>query len=281
MANGIIRIQKYQKNALQGVENHHKRKTKISTTNHDINYDLSGQNQSLIKPSAGSFLKSCEERIEKAGVKKVRSNSVVACEALVTASPDFFKEKDTKIMNAYFKRSLWFLQDFYGKENIISADVHLDESTPHMHVVFTPITVDNRLSARDLISKSQLQKLQDEFYRDVTYDFGLERGERGSKRKHLDTIDYKKQTIKKLSNKVSEKRKREEEISSEISEKARWIENADYDIAKKKLEIGEINLRIDDLKIKTENNLNMFGQLKKENEELSNEIAVKKNYCRY
>ena len=89
----------------------------------------------------------------------------------------------------YFTRALEFMKKEVGEQNIISAIIHMDEKTPHMHLCFTPITEDNRLSAKEIIgNKPKLVEWQDKFHEFMAQRWPeLERGEPASetKRKHI------------------------------------------------------------------------------------------------
>ena len=65
-------------------------------------------------------------------VAVTRSDSVRVVEALITASPEFFKGKKKTEVKAYFDEALRFMEKHQSKDTIISAVVHVDEKTPHM-----------------------------------------------------------------------------------------------------------------------------------------------------
>src|SRR5699024_11423084 len=65
---------------------------------------------------------------------RTRSDSVRVVEALVTATPEFFQGKKKSEIRAYFQEALNFLQQNQDPKTIISAVVHMDEKTPHMHL---------------------------------------------------------------------------------------------------------------------------------------------------
>ena len=100
-------------------------------------------------------------------------------EALVTASPEFFKGKKTAEVKAYFTHAMDFIEKHQNPNTIISAVVHMDEKTPHMHLCFVPLTEDGRLSAKDIIgNKKKLTWWQDEFWKHMVKRYPeLERGE--------------------------------------------------------------------------------------------------------
>ena len=97
----------------------------------------------------------------------------------MTGSPELFRGKNPQEICAYFRHALDFLTQRQRPETILSAVIHLDEKTPHMHVTFVPLTADNRLSAKEIIgNRKQLIQWQDDFYRHMTRQYPqLERGE--------------------------------------------------------------------------------------------------------
>ena len=103
-------------------------------------------------------------------------------EALVTASPEFFKGKKRSEVKAYFTEALDFIQKHQSKDTIISAVVHMDEKTSHMHLCFVPLTEDKRLSAKEIVgNKKKLTWWQDEFWKHMVKKYpDLERGESAS-----------------------------------------------------------------------------------------------------
>ena len=95
---------------------------------------------------------------------RVRKDSVKFVDTLVTVSPEFAKAHEVE-MPEYFRRAFDFLKERVGEENIISAVVHMDEKTPHMHLCFVPLTRDKRLSAKEILgNKKSMIRWQDDFY---------------------------------------------------------------------------------------------------------------------
>jgi hypothetical protein len=116
-------------------------------------------------------------------------------DTLITASPKFFKGKKCEEVKAFFERATDFLAKKLGRDNIFSAVVHMDEKTPHLHLCFTPITKDGRLSAKDILgNRASLVTWQDEFWSYMIKGYPeLERGESASKtgRRHIPTRVFK------------------------------------------------------------------------------------------
>jgi hypothetical protein len=195
MAFAICRIEKYQASLVRGIEIHDMRE-KPSKSNPDIDRDKSAENVMLVKSE--DWAKSINERLAKLDLKKaIRKDAVVMCQAMITTTHGGLDHLDAKGKSDYFTDSLRFLQERYGKDNIFSAVIHMDEKTPHMHVNFTPIR-DGRLSAKAIFDRKELTSLQTDFHREVASSRGLERGEERQegqpKRRHQDVAMFKRTT---------------------------------------------------------------------------------------
>lgn len=178
------------KGAIQGISNHDTR-AKESKTNPDIDYEKSKQNYNLSENKL-TYHEKIKERISELPLKKsVRKDAVVMAQVLVTSDKFFFDGISQEKQKEFFQDSYDFLAEQYGKENIVSAVVHMDEKTPHMHFNFIPATEDGRLSAKEILTPKTLGKQHDEFYQQVGKKYGLERGEKGGNRNHLETKEYK------------------------------------------------------------------------------------------
>ena len=175
------------------LEAHHERKKEQYASNPDIDTSRSKYNFHIVKPD-GRYYHFIQSRIEQARCR-TRKDSTRFVDTLITASPEFFKGKSPKEIAAYFQRAADFLIDRVGRENIVSAMVHMDEKTPHLHLVFVPLTKDNRLCAKEIIgNRANLTKWQDDFHACMVEQYpDLERGESASKtgRKHIPTRLFK------------------------------------------------------------------------------------------
>lgn len=129
---------------------------------------------------------------------RVRKDSVRVVEALVTASPEFFKDKSRSEVKAYFAYALKFLESKQSPDTFLSAVIHMDEKTPHLHLCFVPLTADGRLSAKEIIgNRKNLVKWQDEFWQHMVKQYPeLERGESASQtgREHIPPRIFKEMT---------------------------------------------------------------------------------------
>lgn len=140
MSVGIVRVQKMGGGSVKGIEIHDRReKDGISHTNKDIDWERTKQNYDLHPEQNHNFYQAVKERISELHLQRaVRKDAVVMAQVLVTSENDFFKNLSPEQTKIFFKDSYKFLADRYGKENVISATVHMDERTPHMHFNFVP-----------------------------------------------------------------------------------------------------------------------------------------------
>ena len=117
---------------------------------------------------------------------------------MFTATLDFFKGKKLPEVRRFFEEALRFFEQYQSRETIISAVVHMDEKTPHMHLSFVPLTPDGRLSAKDIVgNKKKLTWWQDKFWEHMVQKYpDLERGESASQtgRDHIPPRIFKEMT---------------------------------------------------------------------------------------
>ena len=195
MAYTILRFAKRKGGAAKAIAAHNERTKEAYASNPDIDKSRTVQNYHLIAPR-WSYGQEIRHRISMAGCR-VRRDSVKFVDTLVTVSPEFAKEHDAE-MAEYFNRAFEFLKERVGEENIISAVVHMDEKTPHLHLCFVPLTKDGRLSAKEILgNKKAMIQWQDDFYACMAERWPeLERGTPAveTKRKHLTPQWYKKVT---------------------------------------------------------------------------------------
>ena len=176
----ILRFAKYKGPEIGHIESHNERTKEKYASNPDIDTSRSNLNFHLITPER-KYRAESEKKIAEAGCR-TRSDSVRVVEALVTASPEFFKGKKKSEVRAYFTEALDFIQKYQSKDTIISAVVHMDEKTPHMHLCFVPLTGDKRLCAKEIVgNRKKLTWWQDEFWAHMVKKYpDLERGESAS-----------------------------------------------------------------------------------------------------
>lgn len=281
MSYAIIRNEKYKRENLKGIYRHNERKNK-NYSNKNIDTSKSHLNYSIKEPTY-SYEKEFDKIKEKYNLKgQIKTVSNIVCEYIITSDKKFFesiREKETK---RYFETAYKFVCEYknLGEQYILSAKVHLDEETPHLHLAFIPVvhTIDKKRNAIDKIACSEFWKakdsyiqLQNAFYSYITENgFDLERG-KPSSRGHLSVKDYKeitnyekfKQTLKdikiELPNVPSIKdfgkltAKRDEKIQNEIIEPKDKIIDMLYSDNKKLYQELEKQINVIDKTEKLEN----------------------------
>lgn len=189
----IMRTEKRKRTDITGIQKENNRTA--TGYNNSVNRERSELNVPLIQ--SNNWTQDIKAEIDRAGAH-TRSNSVVALDTLYTASPQFFDDKTQEQTEHFFKECLQFHQKRFG--HIISAVIHYDETTPHLHVVSVPLTQDGRLSARDVIgNRAKMSRTQDMFYEQVGKVYGLDRGERGDgqeKKEHTSAQEHKLREVK-------------------------------------------------------------------------------------
>jgi len=194
MANyAIMRIEKRKLGAVGRICKHNERLKTEYKSNPDIDPERSHLNYHLVTPK-DNYRKEVLDRITHAGAR-MRKDSVAMQDCFIGATPEWIRAKPPEEQREYFEHAVRFFENHFGKENIISAVVHMDEATPHMHLCFVPLTRDGRLSSKELIGGPKgLTKLQDQFYVYMQNKYlDITRGipARISKRTHIPVYMYK------------------------------------------------------------------------------------------
>lgn len=189
----IMRTEKRKKSDLSGIQ---KENTRTATEyNNKVSPGMDIFN--IVLKESSNWLQDINSEIQAAGAKP-RSNSVLALDTIYTASPEFFQGKTNQQNDDFFKDCLQFHQERFG--HIISAVVHYDETTPHLHIISVPLTKDGRLSARDVIgNKAKMSKTQDQFFEQVGRSYGLARGihmDGQEKKEHISAQEHELREIK-------------------------------------------------------------------------------------
>lgn len=146
----------------------------------NVDRDAPHPNREYLNHEQRNYGELAEQRINQVVTRKVRADQVKMVEVVMTGSPEAFK-RDAEGRAVDYSKSKWaqdnlhFLQNKYGKENVVSFTLHQDEKTPHVHAVIVPITTDGRLAAKELFTPQTLRELQTE-YAQVMQPHGMERG---------------------------------------------------------------------------------------------------------
>lgn len=207
MSYAIIRNEKLTKAQAMGAYKHNERKTKnhsnknIDSSKTELNYYL--------KKNELSYIKEFDRIKEKYDLKgQIRSNSNIMCEMVFTSNQKFFDKIGYEESKRYFEESYKFICEYknLGEQNIISAVVHIDEDTPHMHLLFIPVihTTDKQGNKIDKVccrdfwkGKNSYRDLQNSYFKHISKKgFKLERGElvEVTNREHYSVQEYKRIT---------------------------------------------------------------------------------------
>lgn len=189
----IMRTEKRKRTDLSGIQRENDRTA--TEYNNKVEPGMDIFNVTLKESS--NWLQDIDNEIQAAGAK-TRSNSVLALDTIYTASPEFFQGKTNAENDKFFQDCLKFHENRFG--HIISAVIHYDETTAHMHVISVPLTQDGRLSARDVIgNKAKMSKTQDQFFEQVGRGYELERGihmDGQEKKQHISAQEHRLREVK-------------------------------------------------------------------------------------
>ena len=203
----IIRNTKYKRENLKGIYRHNERKNK-NYSNNNIDKERSYLNYSIKSPKY-RYDKEFDRLKEKYNLKgQIKTVSNIACEYIITSDKQFFEEIGEEETKRYFQIAYKFVSEYknLGEQYIMSAKVHMDEETPHMHLIFLPVvhTTDKKGNDIDKLAcsefwkeKDSYRRLQDAFYQYMTsHNFELERGvpKEETGRVHIDIKEYKEIT---------------------------------------------------------------------------------------
>ena len=132
---------------------------------------------------------SCFAAIKNSIPEKRRKNAVLCIEHLITASPEW-SGWNTEKESEFFDKSLEFVKQKYGSENVIAHSIHRDETTPHLIVYVLPIDEKGGLNAKKWLGgRAKLSQTQTDFANEVK-SLGLERGLENSKARHKTLKKY-------------------------------------------------------------------------------------------
>ena len=216
----------------------------IERTIHPKNADASRShlNKELIvyPESIKNRTSAIQYRLDNAHLKrKIGTNQVRAIRVLLSGTHEVMKTiEENKQLNNWCNDNLNWIKETFGEENLVSAVLHMDEKTPHIHATIVPIVTgerrkandsqtykkknlnNNRLCADDIMARNKLKHYQNT-YAMAMAKYGLRRGIEGSEAKHISTTEYyrnlhlqNQQLEQEKNNKQSELKSIEKNISS-------------------------------------------------------------------
>ena len=207
MSYAIVRNEKLTRAEINGKGTHNDRKAK-NHTNKDIDPTRTHLNY-YIKKNEQSYTKEFDKYMKENDLQgHLRSNSIIMCQMVFTSDQAFFDKIGEKETRRFFETAYKFVCEYknLGEQYILSAKVHNDEDTPHMHLVFLPVvhTKDKKGNDIDKLAcsefwkeKDSYRRLQNAFYEYIIlHNFELERGlpKEETNRTHLSIEEYKKIT---------------------------------------------------------------------------------------
>ena len=309
MSYAIIRNTKYKRENLKGIFRHNERRNK-NYSNENIDKEKSYLNYSLKSPQY-SYEKEFDRIREEYNLKgQIKTVSNIACEYIITSDHDYFENIGEEETKRFFETAYKFVCEYkdLGEKYIMSATVHRDEATPHMHLIFLPVvhTTDKKGNPIDKLACSEFWKakdsyrqLQDAFYKYMVKNgFDLQRGlpKEETNREHYSVEEYKKITNFKQTKEILKNMKLELPDVPKIDDikMVRWSKKRDEkileDIIKPKddliNELYQNNLQMHQQLLRQAKTVEKATKYEKErnkiiedNENLHNEVEqIKKDY---
>jgi len=197
-------MQKFHKDAILGIQKHNQREGENSK-NKDIDSNKTMLNYDFVNEDKIKYHEEIKKMTATRVKRKIRNDAVLVAEFFVSASPEYMHAMSPDEQRKYFEASLDHIAGKYGQQNILYATVHNDESTPHMHVGFVPITEDRRLAAKDYFhGKTKIRRIQDDFHNYMNKrGYDIERGE-PSELQHKSVHEFKKEERQKELNNLDQ-----------------------------------------------------------------------------
>lgn len=308
----------YTINDLAQIGSHNKREKKAYNSNPDIKIELSKDNIELM-PLTDKYVKGfynltkeykkehdkrmkTEREDRKRTFKQMldKSQNVVADELLFTATNEFFKDMTKEDILDWANTCMEFVYEDLGytKDQVLHSVVHLDEKTPHIHCVVVPLVkkLDKRTNTeRYTISKKQyirdkihLSKLQDKYHERLTSKgYDLERGIKGSDRKHIKIKDYKK-INRKLEQNLNTRNDRLDKVMNEFESQMKTTKTIPFDkkhivvekdtfdtmnkVIKESKKIMELQPKINEIFNEVDSYVTSYNSLEKDNQKYKREV---------
>ncbi|MEK4444362.1 MobV family relaxase [Niallia sp. FSL K6-0077] len=215
----VARMQKMKSQNLGGIQRHNQREfenhsnKEIDVSRSHLNFDLFNHENIDYRDRIMNII---EE--QKEGSRAIRKDAVLVNEWIITSDKKFFEGLDQEQTKKFFTTAAEFFEERYGKQNIAYGQVHLDETTPHMHLGVVPMR-EGKLQAKNVFNRKELLAIQDDLPRFLEKKgFDVERGEPNGERKHL-TVDEFKDMHSRMTEMAQIEEEREKRIKSLEKEK--------------------------------------------------------------
>ena len=245
-----------QKNKLSDVKGKdiEQERTSYNLKNEDIDRNKTYLNYDLIQSDLNLYQRVKKRIDEVRENSRIQRNSVVMYSNVITVSEETSKEWGDEKVKAYFKSVTEYFQHEFGVKNVVSAKVHLDETAPHMHLQFVPVSSDNKLQAHKLMTKSRIDKIHSQAPKWLSErGFDVVRGKGKTGNKNIkDIYKYKakklEDNIKELEDKLSYLNNQIVSLEEDKRIKVQELEEANYTYQQNYFYIGQINdIRVEEI----------------------------------
>ena len=193
----VIHAGNYKKGSVGALQHHNLRENE-TYSNEDIDRERIKDNLVLRHPCISQY-QDAKNIIEGRTVNQIRATSIWQSEFIISSDKEFFQVLPLEEQNRFFHEAYEYLCREFGAENVTCAVVHYDETTPHMHFDFVPMTKDNKLSRKEVLTRERLRKIQDDMPRYMQEKgFMVERGQKMAdlefkdRPRHIEPKKYKK-----------------------------------------------------------------------------------------
>lgn len=232
----MAHLKKNTRGSVKGLSTHFERKTD-NHSNEEIDVSRSHLNKDLMQDNS-DMISRFDERLEN--VYCMKREDVKALGTWVVTLPDELKNESQNNQNKFFEETKEFLDERYGKENAVCAVVHYDETTPHLHYAFIPVTFDEKkqrekVSAKEVLNRKDLQSFHDDLDKQLKEKLPFyEKGILNNKTLPFENVEQVKKYNDELKNLESKLHKAE----IEFKQKNKWLAentkniNSVYGVAK-------------------------------------------------
>lgn len=189
----VATMKKMKNGNLSGIQKHNQREfenhsnDEIDPERSDMNYDLVNDENINYKNRVDTIIDE-----QRTSTRAIRKDAVKVDEWIISSDREFFNSLDSEETKNYFQSVVDYFKENFGNKNVAYASVHLDETTPHMHLGVVPMK-DGKLSSKTVFTREKLREIQEQLPQYLNEKgFDIERGIEGSKSKHHSTEEYKK-----------------------------------------------------------------------------------------
>ena len=225
-------------------------------------------------------------RIDHAGLtRKVAGNQCKAIRIILTGTHEqMMKIQEEGRLGRWIEANMRWLHETFGKENVVSCVLHMDEKTPHLHATIVPIVTAERqrreregerkyntksgprLSADDVLKRAKLHEYQNT-YAAAMSEFGLKRGIVGSTARHIATSTHYKQQMQLLEENIANLQKEVEKTKEgkstllaifgkgDLAKARKELASKDEELAKLQAKIAKLEAEKASLKQKHESDI--------------------------